>query len=143
MKELFEKIYIKSEADLPKEGLYFCGITDSCLGSFHFNSDDKDDIDFWIGNVMWYLMPIASQFREISDEEIENAAIEGMQREEGDIIHIIDSPYASAFIDGAKWYRDQLRDHVTMHDLKVDLVKSLIPDTSKNAKQYNAKSPQE
>lgn len=56
MKEIFEKIYINSESDLPKAGLYFCAITDDCYGSFHFNPDDKDDIDFWIGNVMWYLI---------------------------------------------------------------------------------------
>ena len=56
--ELYKKIYINSEADLPKAGLYFCAITDECFGCFHFNPDDKDDIDFWIGNVMWYLQPI-------------------------------------------------------------------------------------
>jgi hypothetical protein len=57
--ELYRKVYIKSEADLPKEsGLYWCEITESCRGSFHFNLDDKDDIDFYIGNVMFYLQPI-------------------------------------------------------------------------------------
>lgn len=44
-----------------------------------------------------------------SEEEIEKAAIKAMQREEGDIIHIIDSPYASAFIDGVKWFKSQLK----------------------------------
>ena len=56
--ELYKKISIDSIDDLPKGGLYFCAITDSCFGSFHFNPDDKDDIDFWMGNVMWYLVPI-------------------------------------------------------------------------------------
>jgi hypothetical protein len=51
--------YIETNEDLPKEGLYFCAITDDCFGSFHFNPDDKDDIDFWIGNVMWYLIPFS------------------------------------------------------------------------------------
>lgn len=72
--ELYKKIYIKSEADLPKSGLYFCGITDSCFGSFHFNPDDKDDIDFWIGNVMWYLQPIEpveAEKDKVTDDDIE------------------------------------------------------------------------
>ena len=68
MKELFEKVYIRSEADLPKEGLYFCAITDSCYGSFHFNPDDKDDIDFWVGNVMWHLQPIEPLPAPVTDE---------------------------------------------------------------------------
>jgi hypothetical protein len=52
----YKKVEIKSESDLPKEGLYFCAITDDCFGSFHFNPDDKEDFEFWIGNVMWYLI---------------------------------------------------------------------------------------
>jgi hypothetical protein len=52
----YKKVYIKSEADLPKGGLYFCAITDDCFRSFHFNPDDKEDFEFWIGNVMWYLI---------------------------------------------------------------------------------------
>jgi hypothetical protein len=76
MKEQIEYIqkYIETNEDLPKEGLYFCAITDDCFGSFHFNPDDKDDIDFWIGNVMWYLIPFSAddhvfQFIEWIQEE--------------------------------------------------------------------------
>jgi hypothetical protein len=69
----YEKIYIKSVDDLPKEdGIYFTQITDTCKGSFHFNPDDKDDIDFFMGDVEFYLLPIEDP----TDEEIIDYALE-------------------------------------------------------------------
>lgn len=50
------KVELKEVDDLPEAGLYFCAITDDCYGSFHHSPDDKDSVDFWISNVMWYLI---------------------------------------------------------------------------------------
>lgn len=57
----YKEVHIKSEDDLPKEkGVYWTQITDSCKASFHFDPNDKDDIDFFMGNVMFYLLPLES-----------------------------------------------------------------------------------
>ena len=61
MNELFEKIYIKSEADLPKEkGFYETGI-----GIRAFNPEEKlikpfqsDSVEFWMKCVDYYLRPV-------------------------------------------------------------------------------------
>ena len=62
MKELFEKVYIKSEADLPKEdGTYFAewkkeGI--KCT-SFWLPNDKADwSHKWWLENINWYLIPM-------------------------------------------------------------------------------------
>jgi len=100
MKALYRTVIIKGEADLPEEdGEYWChfrvGVKAMTLVKRINVKPDEFD---------WYLLPVDLP----TDIEKENAAIEGMQREEGDIIKIIDSPYACAFIDGWEAYRDKL-----------------------------------
>ena len=58
----YKQVFIRTVEDLPKEnGLYWCEITESSRGSFHFNPENKDDIDFFLGNVMFYLLPVPDQ----------------------------------------------------------------------------------
>jgi hypothetical protein len=74
--ELYEKVYIKTEEDLPKkDGIYWSQITEALQGSFHFNPDDKDDIDFFMGNVTFYLQPIPENESQVmpTDEEMKRA----------------------------------------------------------------------
>jgi hypothetical protein len=66
MKELFEKIYIKTESDLPKEdGFYFCWLKgDKDDGTIHYreftfyNTDDWHNEDMWLKDIDWYLRPV-------------------------------------------------------------------------------------
>ena len=60
MKELFEKVYIRSETDLPQaRGWYFI-----CHRVFGNDITDRDmtraDTDCWMEDVRWYLRPMDS-----------------------------------------------------------------------------------
>ena len=59
--ELFRKVYIKSDADLPKEnGRYIVRLKDTttCAFDFTINGDRlADDPQYWIDYVKWYLTP--------------------------------------------------------------------------------------
>jgi len=111
--ELYKKVFIRSEADLPKEeGIYFVGIKTALyepedvggvgsIESYHFNCDE----DNWLKEIDWYLQPIEplpapvtdaqQSTKEITDEEIENTSI------------AYDEPFRSGFEYGAKWLRDK------------------------------------
>jgi hypothetical protein len=111
--ELYKKVWIKSVDDLPKEsGVYLSQITESCRGSFHFNPDDKDDIDFFMGNIEFYLIPLEQIEQpeqpepsvQLSDEEIEK---EVSTRGSEALFSVGD--YSIGFIDGAKYARDQIK----------------------------------
>jgi hypothetical protein len=105
MKELFEKVYIRSEKDLPKKnGTYFIKIKTppftqelSAVG-FIWEKDTKNVHGFWLEAVDWYLLPVESkeidintpffgnsgatvpvESNEVSDEDIEKAAKEFQQ----------------------------------------------------------------
>jgi len=84
MKELYEKIYIKSEADLPKNGtmcIVHCKwgiIEDKGLPytTLEFHLHPKD-IEVWLTYIDWYLQPMeqyASQ-RMPSEEKIKKAML--------------------------------------------------------------------
>jgi hypothetical protein len=63
MNETFEKVVIRSEADLPKTGeKYFVGLKNGRRDCYAFM--DCGDIEEWMEMIDWYLRPIvASQFR--------------------------------------------------------------------------------
>jgi hypothetical protein len=94
--ELFKKVYIKSEADLPKEGSYIA----------HFTSDSVEFLSCEIISVIyrirskvtkitidWYLQPIEIP----SDEEIKLACPQTL------ISRI------SCWIQGAKWLKSKIQ----------------------------------
>jgi hypothetical protein len=55
MEELFKKVYIKSEADLPKDkGYYFVGYKDAGKATVHYHHNNEA----WIAFYDWYLQPI-------------------------------------------------------------------------------------
>jgi len=105
--ELYKKVYIKSEADLPpKDGLYFCG-EGSGLHYRDFVFHDTDNFHnegFWLKNIDWYLIPIEQSQREITDEEIEKWAAGKVNEIDPD-----EYGYGDLLIDGAKWMREQLK----------------------------------
>jgi len=58
-KELFEKVYIRSEEDLPKEdGMYFINIKGKGIGINVCRFEVKLDIQNWMSNIDWYLRPL-------------------------------------------------------------------------------------
>jgi len=69
--ELFKKVYIHSEDDLPKEtGRYLghekCFKSQDLLDSYHYDKDDKDFCCDWLNTFDWYLLPVPLP----SDKEI-------------------------------------------------------------------------
>jgi hypothetical protein len=70
MKELFEKVYIRSETDLPQaRGWYFI-----CHRVFGNDITDRDmtraDTDCWMEDVRWYLRPMDSVAEMPTEEEM-------------------------------------------------------------------------
>ena len=69
--EYFERVEIKSEADLPKEiGYYFVELIDSCgssVGVDIIRYEIEFDKNLWLSNVIWYLRPISqpTELREL------------------------------------------------------------------------------
>ena len=58
-KELFEKVYIRSEEDLPEEdGMYFINIKGKGIGINVCRFEVILDIQSWMSNIDWYLRPI-------------------------------------------------------------------------------------
>jgi hypothetical protein len=67
--EYFKKIFIKSEADLPKEnGTYYTYAKAKAIGMRGFDNS-KDTIAIWMSYVDWYFQPCT--IREVTDEEID------------------------------------------------------------------------
>ena len=61
IKQLFEKVFIKSESDLPKEeGVYFCYHKTGRMSNetFRFDTIDTAWISWWLVNIASYLQPI-------------------------------------------------------------------------------------
>lgn len=65
--EIYKKVYIRSEEDLPKEEKeYFVGLKgnyDRTIDVYCYYSDNDIAIKQWMDNIDWYLQPI-----EITDE---------------------------------------------------------------------------
>jgi len=113
--ELYRKVIIKTEADLPKKkDNYFIHFkskfiitkdSECYIGYTDYSEKKKDE---WLKDIDWYLLPVDLP----TDEEIENLANEFME------IYYKDSDepnYESErtfmiedFIFQAKWYRDKL-----------------------------------
>ena len=95
--ELFMKVYIKSEDDLPKEAGDYSVQFKTGYGRilhFQFNGDVgwKIDVHDWIQNIDWYLQPY--EFDLPSDEEIEQFA---MKTTHGNTV------------GGAKWIIEEIK----------------------------------
>ena len=80
MKELFEKIYIKTASDLPKEGRYFTHLKDGYEYALNFNPTEdltkfgceyQAHPEYWLESIDWYLQPIEPLPAPVSDEMIE------------------------------------------------------------------------
>jgi len=67
--ETYKKVYIRSEADLPKEGKY-----DTMFKTKHFYDqftyDPSKNKKYWLDTVDWYLQPIEPLPAPVSDEMI-------------------------------------------------------------------------
>ena len=104
MKELYEKVFIKTEADLPKEnGKYICmikNINHPALLQYDIQSKGKYGYSKqWLELVDWYLKPTEP----VSDEDIE-IFIKVHPGNTNDFI--IDTAVSAGFIEGAKAMRE-------------------------------------
>lgn len=90
--EIIRRIYIKSEADLPKEmGEYFVNIYGGDKKYYPFTNDYSflDNTEFWLKHINWYLL-----IEEITDADIEEWAKNYFQKADNNEI--------SCLIIGAK-----------------------------------------
>jgi type IV secretory pathway TrbF-like protein len=101
--ELYRKIHIKSEADLPKEeGDYFVHVIKTGIDIMEWNiSNYPDDTKLqnvdWLNTYDWYLQPI-----EISDADIEAWAEEEIPFTSSSTLNV----QRMRWIQGAKSMRD-------------------------------------
>lgn len=82
--ELFKKVYIKRESDLPKEeGRYLVGVKDNLEPQDVFwwltNTQQEGQTEYWLNTFDWYLLPIKE-----------------VQPSEGDIVSVIKNRYIAA-----------------------------------------------
>ena len=108
MEELFKKVYIKTEADLPKESDYY--ITDRSVNTYY-----TKDIGFKLSShgdlvhVAWYLQPCPPQLREVTFEELDDKAEDYASREDANREQFIDGAAYDGFVDGFKWCLEQMK----------------------------------
>jgi len=109
--DYFKKVYIKSEADLPKEeGYYFVGTkanTDRKMDLFYWRfTNFAQGRECWLNDIDWYLLPVSIP----SDEEIEKWAEEEskVEIEEDGEVKTYSTCISEFYIEGAKWMRDEL-----------------------------------
>ena len=75
MKELFKKVYIKSEADLPTEDGWYSVFNKRRIGGFGSSYYSQELKELWIKDIDWYFQPITEQSSVVvTDEEIEKAS---------------------------------------------------------------------
>lgn len=104
MEEYFEKVYIRSEADLPKnEGRYLCHMKDKDE-ILNLWSDDSD----W-RYADWYLRPVEAEQEKVTDEDIINYALEYISHKS--LKPANKGLIKDALIIGAKAMRDGLITH--------------------------------
>ena len=125
--EMYKKVYIKSEADLPTEDGDYFGMEIGSINSFMSVLDFKKDKElrdgngaYWMKFVEWYLQPISAvnEPEKPTDEEIEKEAIalfeSGMALENESPISYTHKQLrlheAQTFRAGAKWMRNKLTD---------------------------------
>jgi len=110
--ELFKKVYIHSEKDLPKEaGFYFLHwkhTNDRMHTQMGVQYYDESIKGLWFGKGWydWYLLPVSIP----SDEEIEKWAEEEskVEIEEDGEVKTYSTCISEFYIEGAKWMRDEL-----------------------------------
>jgi hypothetical protein len=123
--ELYKKVWIKSEADLPKEeGEYFCG-EGSGLHYKHFSTTNFNNEEFWLKHIDWYLQPIEQIEQpepsvQLTDEEIEKQITiicKDLIKQEYYTAWVHEEAHTRSRIIGfdevaksiSKWYRDQIK----------------------------------
>jgi hypothetical protein len=101
--ELYKKVYIKSEEDLPKKGIYI-----TRFGSLIYRNElwklpdgDRSYLDFTDFKVDWYLQPIELP----SDEEIENELNKVLPERNNSFTR----GYENGWNECAKWMREQFK----------------------------------
>ena len=57
-KELFEKVYIRSEKDLPEEGIKYQVMYKRPSNKFRFEYYNKQNKFLWLEDIDWYLRPL-------------------------------------------------------------------------------------
>ncbi len=95
MKELFEKVYIKSETDLPNEGIYIAKVNDEIAEHQimrHLPLETNANYQTWKYKCDWYFRPIEQKIDVPTEQEI------------------VDSfEYVNpVFVEGAKWAIDEI-----------------------------------
>ena len=73
--ETYKKVFIRSEADLPKEHTTYIVFDKSrygkCVMYLEYNPYDPESIADWMSTIDWYLKPVEL----VSDADIEKAAL--------------------------------------------------------------------
>ena len=109
--EVFIKVYIKSEDDLPKygEGELLCQLKSGKIGYYPIGTIRCD-----YERVDWYLKPV--EIPEISDMEIEtyfkqwdNLQIKTADKQYKEWLNKYKDELIDSAIIGAKWYREEQR----------------------------------
>lgn len=62
--QLYKKVYIRSESDLPKiPGIYFVHLNHQRVSEIIYDLLGDSDKGWWLRNVDWYFMPVRQQSR--------------------------------------------------------------------------------
>jgi hypothetical protein len=136
--ELYKKVWIKSEADLPKEdGVYFCYYKKYGENSTHFYKNNLARIQRWLTELDWYLQPIEQIEQpavQLTDEEISSEFDRRLESE--------NSEDRVGFEEGAKWCRSQsqasLRDELVkfVEYFEKEATENTDPNCSIDGDQY-------
>ena len=97
-RELFEKVYIRSESDLPKEDdAYFVQYKDHQIGAELFSvSGHQKGIQFdWIGLIDWYLRPVEAEQPPNNRLQSENSA-DNLKTAEEILKNVLNDVYTKA-----------------------------------------------
>jgi hypothetical protein len=82
-RELFEKVYIRSEADLPKEvNYYFVKYKDANIGVAHWHNNQ----DIWLSMYDWYLHPTELSVPKDGIKDSQNTELSGGQVNVGQVL---------------------------------------------------------
>lgn len=110
--EYYQKVYIKSDTDLPKDGLYIAHYkmykTDSPAGTIlsqydHLNSHKKQN---WLERIDWYLQPVSLPDKELTVEIIKYNATSYADEKKALIPNFTDYEWSQSFIDYSRGFCD-------------------------------------
>lgn len=110
--ELFKKVYVNSDTDLPKDGLYIAHYkmykTDSPAGTIlsqydHLNSHKKQN---WLERIDWYLQPVSLPDKELTVEIIKYNATSYADEKKALIPNFTDYEWSQTFIDYSRGFCD-------------------------------------